>query len=76
MRDPIEAGFTIIKSDSADLSKITRGIYVAGTGILRVILADGNEVTFPALAAGIIHEMRVRKVLSTGTTASGIIGLY
>lgn len=76
MRDPLEAGFTIAKSDSSELSHTTRGIYVAASGSLRVLMTYGTDITFPTIAAGIFHELSVRKVFASGTTASGIIGLY
>lgn len=69
--------FAITKNDSADLAFVTRGIYVGGSGDLAVILdADSSAVTFVGLAAGVIHPLAVKRVMSTGTTATSIVGVY
>lgn len=54
----------------------TRGLYVAVTGDLAVEMVDGSTVTFTDIAAGVFHSIAVTKVLSTGTTATGIVALY
>ncbi len=71
---PIGGGFAIIPSDVNDLESIARGIYVGGTGDLRVRMVNDDVVTWPALAAGIIHPMQIIRVYATGTTATGIVG--
>ena len=69
--------FAITKNDSSDLAFVTRGIYVGVTGDLAVILdADSSAVTFVGLAAGIIHPLAVKRVMSTNTTATSIVGVY
>ena len=67
--------FAITPSDSSDLVQIPRGIYVGGSGDLAVHDLDGDAVTFTNLAAGVVHPISAKKVLSTGTTATGIIGI-
>ena len=68
--------FNITPSDSAELTYVTRGLSFATAGALKVLTMGGNEVTIPsgALAAGIIHPIRVKKVFSTGTGALNIVG--
>lgn len=74
---PAAKCFAITKNDSADLAFVTRGIYVGATGDLAVILdADSSAVTFVGLAAGIIHPLAVKRVMSTNTTATSIVGVY
>lgn len=41
-----------------------------------VILVDGTEVTFGDLALNGVIEAPVRRVLSTGTTATNVVALY
>ena len=67
-------GFAITPSDSADLSQIARGIMVGVSGNLKVDMENGDTVTWPSLAAGLVHPLYVRRVYATGTTASSIIG--
>jgi hypothetical protein len=51
-----------------------RGISIGIVGTLHITTMDGSELTFAAseLATGLIHPIAVRRVWSTGTTATGI----
>lgn len=64
----------ITKSDATILSSI-RGLYVGGTGDVAVKDAAGNSVIFSAVPAGSFMPIQPVQVLSTGTTATLIIGL-
>ncbi|WP_349294656.1 hypothetical protein ABEB22_21055 (plasmid) [Thioclava sp. 'Guangxiensis'] len=68
-------GFAITPDDGADLSQVTRGIYLGQAGDLRVTLAGGQTVTFTNMAAGGIHGLRIRRVWASGTTAADMVGL-
>jgi len=74
--DPGEVFVDITPSDANDLAAITRGIYVGTGGDLAVHDTEGTAVTFVGLAAGMVHPLRVRRVLNTGTTADDIVGIY
>lgn len=51
--------------------------YVLGVaGDIRVRMISGNTVTFPNMAAGVTHGCQFTHVLSTGTTATGIIAVF
>jgi hypothetical protein len=69
-------GFSIAPSDLDALDAETRAIYVGGAGDLAVTLASGDTVTFAGLGAGSLLPVRAQKVLATGTTATGLLGLY
>ncbi|WP_247742938.1 hypothetical protein [Shimia sp. R9_1] len=64
----------ITPNDSADLSKTTRALNVASSGTVRLTTADGSVATL-FVAAGITFPVRATRVWTTGTTATGIIGL-
>lgn len=50
-------------------------IYVGGEGDLNVIPAKGNTaVTLPGMAGGVWHGIAVRKIISSGTTATNLRG--
>jgi hypothetical protein len=49
---------------------------VGVAGAVKVTFFDGTTVTFGTLVAGVIHPLRVKRVFATGTTATGIIGVY
>ncbi len=76
LNSPINGGFDIEPDDGADLDKIPRALMVATGGDVAVILRDGTALTLPELAPGVIYPIRARRVLVTGTVASGIVGLY
>ena len=64
-------------NDSTDLTAATRGLYVGVSGDVVVIMADDSAaVTITGLAAGVVHPLRVKRVKSTGTTASSIVAFY
>lgn len=65
----------ITPDDLTDLANVTRALNVAAAGTVRVITADGSTGDI-FMAAGIAFPIRVRRVLATGTTATGIRGLY
>ena len=74
---PASRGFAVTPNDAADLARVSRGIYVGEGGDLRVLLAnDDVPVTFPGLAGGMIHGLRLRRVFATGTTATGLVGVF
>jgi len=52
------------------------GLYVGGTGNVAVrVKASGASVTFQAVPAGMILPLEIDRVLSTGTTATLMVGL-
>lgn len=58
------------------MPRITRGIYVGGSGTLVVVCAGdagSNEVTLTGLAAGVWHPMQIQWIVNSGTTATGIV---
>lgn len=63
----------ITPDNNTDLVFIPRGVYIGTSGNLRIHDADGEVVTFTNIAAGVIHPIAPKRILSTGTTASGIV---
>ena len=73
---PATSCFAIIPSDTAELPRATKALYV-GTGgnvVLRCLNGD-EDVTFVNVPNGGILDVRARAVRSTGTTAADIVGL-
>ena len=64
----------ITPSDSTDLARVTRALNVAQGGTVRVVTLAG-ETGDVHVAAGVAFPIRVRRVMATGTTAVGIVGL-
>jgi hypothetical protein len=72
---PADEAFVIIPSDSQNLEKITRGVYIGSGGNLSVLMKNGDEQTFVGTVAGTILPIRIRRVNAAGTTASSLLGL-
>lgn len=80
LTSPPEHARAILPADAADgtgdLPQVTRALYVGGDGDLAVVMRGGEEVTFAGLSGGTLLPIRVSRVLATGTTATGIVGLW
>lgn len=72
---PAERAEPIVPDDSADLPRATRAIYVGEAGDLRVRMISGDTVTFVNMQGGMSYPLRLRQVLATGTSATGLVGL-
>lgn len=73
---PAVHAFSITGNDGSDLTFVTRGLYVGAAGDVKIDMLGGETVTFSSLSAGVIHPIRAKRVYSTGTTATGILGVY
>lgn len=73
---PYVGGFAVTKSDSAVFPQPTRALYVGGVGDVAVTYLDGTTDVLKAVPTGTLLPVRVTQVLSTGTTATNISGLY
>lgn len=67
----------VTPSNTVDLpGGVTRGLYVGVSGDVNVDMENGETVLFTALAAGIVHPLRVKRVRVASTDATGIVALY
>jgi hypothetical protein len=72
---PATNWFAITPADGTDLAAKPRAIYVGGAGNLAI--SNGIQTaTLVAVPAGSLLPIRPDRVLSTGTTATNIVGLY
>ncbi len=76
LSSPATGAASISPSNNSDLAQVTRAIYVGGPGRMTAILADGAEITFENMAAGMIYPLRVSRIKSTNTTATGLVALW
>lgn len=80
--DPSSSGAMVVtKSDTVNIAfpsgiNRSKGIYVGVTGDLNILLASGVTVLFKAVAAGIVHPISAKRIMSTSTTATDIVALY
>lgn len=68
-------GAAVSKNDDNDLPYLAR-VYVGGTGAVKVTTGDGDVVTFSGVPAGDVLPVLVRRVWSTGTTATNMVAVW
>ena len=77
---PAISAAAVTASDSTDLrvnGQLPRAIWIGGAGNLAVKLGDdATAVTLTGVAAGTLLPIRPVNVMSTNTTATGIVALY
>lgn len=75
--EPISQAASVTPNNGTTFTTQCRAIYIGTTGTITVDVANGGtNLTFSGAAAGSILPVRVKKVYSTGTTATGIVCLY
>lgn len=75
---PSYQAIAIVPSDTVDLIRSVRGVYVGGDGNLKLHCSDdttSEAVTFVGVVAGTIIPVAPKRVYATGTTATNLIGL-
>lgn len=76
---PIESSSAQIFEDIAPADgsdqPFYRAIYVGGAGNLAAHDKNSNSIVFTSVNAGQIIPISPKRILSTGTTATGILGL-
>lgn len=75
LSSPITGAVAAALSDTVDLPEVTLALYVSVAGAVKLTMIDGTVVTYPTLTAG-RHHLRVRRVWTTGTAATGIVAEY
>ncbi|MCP1134332.1 hypothetical protein NKT34_13590 [Paenibacillus polysaccharolyticus] len=81
MDDVLTGGIEVTPSNTVNLTfpngtTSSKAIYLDVSGNVSAVMEDGNSLTFTGLAAGVFHRMSVRRINSTGTTATGIKAMY
>ena len=70
-------GYAVItKSDTVNLARPCRGIYVGGTGNLVAVMLDDTTCLFSTIPAGTVLPIVAKRVNSTDTTATSMVALY
>lgn len=68
--------FDITPSDATEITTLHKGLWVGGSGDVRVQMWEGGSiVTLAGAVAGSLIPIRVKKVYATGTTATNIVAL-
>ena len=72
---PAAGAMEVTPNDELNLSKYAKTVYIGGDGDLRITTVDDDVVTFTGMKGGSYLPVRVKRIWSTGTTATGIIAL-
>ena len=73
---PPSANAEAVTPSDNDLSFITRGVYVGGSGDLVVLMAGtGDTVTFANVSPGAVYPIMVSQIRAT-TTCTNVVALY
>lgn len=65
--------FAVTPSDAS--TQRAKALYIGGAGAVAVKTEDGTSVVFSAVPVGSILPIKTTQILSTGTTATLILGL-
>lgn len=68
-------GRAITPSDTANLS-YPSVVYVGVAGTVRVLTAQGDDVTFTGVLGGTVIPVQVVRVYATNTTATNMVAIY
>ena len=73
---PAQDCFAIAPDDNAELSKVTKAIYIGAGGdvVVRALRAEA-DVVFRDVPSGYILDIRAIAVRANGTTATDLVGL-
>ena len=66
----------VTPSDSAQLTFVSKRLWVGGAGNVQLITAGGEAVTYVGVPAGTYLTVRAVQVKATGTTATNIVAEY
>lgn len=75
LESPPTRAYAVVPNDANELPFVTRAINVGLSGDVAVVTADGDNAILH-IVAGIAFPIRARRVLASGTTATGIVGLH
>lgn len=75
LESPPSRAFAVTPTDAADLTIPIRGLMVAVGGNVALVTRGGDTATLPGLEPGVQYAVLATRILATGTTATGIVGL-
>ena len=67
---------SISPDNAVDLVNLPKALYIGVGGTIAIIAADDTAAVTLTVAAGSLLPIRAKRVLVTGTTATGIVGLF
>jgi hypothetical protein len=68
--------FAITPSDVTNFTNNIVGIYVGGAGTVVAVTENDAAISFVGALAGTVLPIKCKRVNSTSTTATNLVGLY
>lgn len=65
----------VVTSDTVDFPTASI-VFVGGGGIVRVLTAQGSDVTFPGVLSGAVLPVQVLRVFFSTTTATNMVRIF
>ena len=59
-----------------DLDPVPRGFYAGSDGTIIALNGAGNPITFPGIKGGVTYAIRLKHIVSVGTSVTPIILLF
>lgn len=75
LESPAIGAQEVTPDDASDLPTVSRALNAGNAGSVRVTMLDDSIATL-AIGAGVLFPVRVKRVWSSGTTATSIVALY
>ena len=76
LQAPARDGVAVTPNDGADLTNVTKALFVGGAGNLALVTQNGTTLTLTGVIAGSYLPIRVSQVKATGTTATNIAAFF
>lgn len=76
IESPAIGCFAVTAHDSNNFTTETRGLYVGGAGNIAIVMRDGTTATLSSVPAGTFIPIRLKRINSTNTTATNMVGFY
>lgn len=74
--EPGARHYAVTPHDSTDFTASFRALYIGTGGDVVIVDMNSTAVTYKNVPAGTVIPMRGRRVNSTSTTATDIVGIY
>lgn len=75
LSSPARHAAVVTPSDGVDLANVSRALYVATGGALKLTTIGGETITF-TVGDNVLLPLRATRVWATGTDADDILALY
>lgn len=77
LESPARNVFSITPHETDELPFVPREIYVGGAGDIEMVAVDSDTaVILKAVPAGMRLPYRAKRIISTNTTATDLVGVY